>query len=179
MSTFICIASGPSLTRSDCEMAISSGHPIVAINSSWRLVPECQFVYAADFCWWERYHINITSCAERWTSSVNAALRFGLNLFPPSSETFNSGQRAIQLAAYLGAARVILLGYDCSVVNGTHWHGEHPDGLKNPDETSIERWHVEFGRLNEVLAGVEVINCSRQTSLTCFTTSPLERVLHA
>lgn len=169
VTTFICIASGPSLTRADCELAINSGYPIFAVNSSWRLVPECHYLFAADCAWWDQNHSSLNTRAARWTVSGRAKLRYGVNLFtPPDNGTYNSGQRAIQLAAHLSASRIILLGYDCSLANGRHWHGDHPAGLKNPDAGSVTRWQAEFQRLAESLCSVEVINCSRHTALTCF-----------
>lgn len=176
--TFICVASGPSLTADDCTLASDSGYPVIAVNSSWRVVPECQHIYAADFSWWEKYHSHVPTGAKRWTSSVSAAIRYGLNHFPhPDNESFNSGQRAILLAAYLGAERVILLGYDCALENGTHWHGEHSEGLKNPDAESIRRWQEEFQYLADSLQSVSIINSSRQTALSCFPRVTPEEVL--
>lgn len=76
-----------------------------------------------------------------------AHLRYSVNLFrAPDNDAFNSGQRAIQLAAHFGAERIILLGYDCSLENGTHWHGNHPDGLKNPDGDCVRYAAVCGGR---------------------------------
>ena len=180
MRTFICIASGPSLTPADCELVSRSGFPIVAVNSTWRAVPDCHYIYAADRSWWDKYHPTITTAAERWTCSMGAALKYGLNYFPhPDRASFNSGQRAIQLAARLGAMRVLLLGYDCSIENGRHWHGDHPGDLKNPDACSVERWHAEFSRVLPALPGLEVINCSRRSALSCFPFSTIEKALHA
>jgi len=169
MTTFICIASGPSLTRADCELAMNSGYPVIAVNSSWQLIPECHYLFAADCSWWDKYKGTLTTRAERWTVSGRAHLRYGVNLFsPPDSDSFNSGQRAIQLAVHLGAERIILLGYDCSLDSGTHWHGNHPEGLKNPRAESIRRWQGEFQRLADSLKSVSIINCSRHTALNCF-----------
>lgn len=120
----------------------------------------------------------LTTEAIRWTVSVRAKLRYGVNLFRPGdSDTFNSGQRAIQLAVHLGAKRILLLGYDCSLAFGTHWHGEHTDGLKNPDPASLERWHQEFGRLVAALPDTDIINCSRHSALTCFPRGNIEDIL--
>lgn len=178
MCTFICIASGPSLNDADCRLAMSSGHPVIAVNSSWQLIPECHYLFAADCGWWDRHHAALATDAQCWTVSGRAHLRYGINLFrPPDSDSFNSGQRAIQLAAHLGAERVILLGYDCSLDIGTHWHGNHPEGLKNPDGESIRRWQGEFERLAESLHSVSIINCSRHTALTCFPRARPEDVL--
>lgn len=178
--TFICIASGPSLTVNDCELASGSGYPIIAVNSSWKAVPDCQHIYAADFTWWDHYHDSLETSAELWTQSRRAHARFGVKLFSPSdSGPFNSGQRAIQLAAHLGAERVILLGYDCTLANGEHWHGRHPATMHNPVPREVGRWHSDFSSLAGALPGVEIINASRETALTCFKRLPLEAALYA
>ena len=178
--TFICIASGPSLAASDCALVSDSGYPIIAVNSSWRAVPNCQHIYAADFAWWDHYHDTLKTDAQLWTQSQRASLRFGVKLFrPEESGPFNSGQRAIQLAAHLGAKRIILLGYDCTVAKGAHWHGRHPATMHNPAPREVGRWHTDFSHLVDLLPGVEIINASRETTLTCFSRLPLEVALDA
>lgn len=92
---------------------------------------------------------------------------------------YNSGQLAIKLAAQLGAERVILLGYDCSLSSGIHWHGAHGDGLDNPDAAEVNRWHSDFASLRAELAGIEIINASRHTELTCFPISTPEITFNA
>ncbi len=177
METIICIASGPSLTEHDCELASSSGYAVISVNSSWSAIPKCQHIYAADCCWWEEYGAGITSEAARWCGDEFTARRFGINWLPSAIPgSFNSGQRAIELAIHLKASRVLLLGYDCSIRNGTHWHGNHAL-LSNPDKFSVARWQDEFSRLRAVADGVEIINCSRFTRLTCFPRQSLETAL--
>lgn len=179
-NTFICVASGPSLTESDCLLAQRSGLPIIAVNSSWVAVPACQHIYAADFSWWEKYHCDLPSGARCWTSSISATRCYGLNHFPhPDNESFNSGLRAIQLAIRLGARRVLLLGYDCCIDAGSHWHGDHPVELKNPNIASVARWHTEYSRLGANISDIEILNCSRRSALACFPLSTIETVLHA
>jgi len=88
----------------------------------------------------------------------------------------NSGAGAIALAAKAGARRVLLLGYDCQKTGGkAHWHGDHPEGLGNAG--SIHKWPAQFAQLKASMAGVEIINCSRATALTCFPRQPLEAAL--
>lgn len=43
----------------------------------------------------------------------------------------NSGVFAIRVARYLGARKIILLGFDG---HGSHYFGEHPSPLKNTTE---------------------------------------------
>lgn len=113
---------------------------------------------------------------------VGAATRSPLNdstwrgLRVSCQGSFNSGQRAIELAIYRGARRVLLVGYDCSIRDGAHWHGAHA-GLANPDAMSVARWHDEFRQLRDWAVGVEIINCSRRTRLRCFQRQSLEVAL--
>ena len=175
--TFACVASGPSLTMEDC-LKLSSVHiPTIAINNSWRAAPFCTVVYAADCCWWEACNNEITIPAERWCGDSFTANRFGINYFSSKIPgSFNSGQRAIELAIHMGASRVLLVGYDCSVRKGTHWHGRHAQ-LANPDSFSINRWQCEFEQLKARACGVEIINCSRSTRLRCFPKMKLETAI--
>ena len=178
--TFICIASGPSLTANDCAHASDSAYPVIAVNSSWRAIPDCQHIYAADFAWWDHYHDSLETSAELWSQSKRAHARFGVKLFTPSENgPFNSGQRAIQLAAHLGAEKVILLGYDCTLANGAHWHGRHPATMQNPVPREVIRWQTDFSSLVSLLPHVEIINASRHTTLTCFPRSTIEAALNA
>lgn len=178
-NTFICIGGGPSLTVSDCQRARACG-TVMTINSSWRAVPDCQYLYAADAGWWHRYDHEIPRGPECWTSSISAAQGYNLQYFPhPDNGPFNSGLRAIQLAINLGAARVLLLGYDCCVDEGTHWHGDHPSGLKNPDLNSTERWQAQYQRFAATVSGTEILNCSRRTALACFPLSTIENATDA
>ncbi len=82
--TYICVASGPSLTANDCAQASGSGYPVIAVNSSWRAVPDCRHIFAADFTWWDHYHDSLETSAELWTQSKRAHARFGVKLFTPS-----------------------------------------------------------------------------------------------
>ena len=178
--TFICIASGPSLNAEDCAQASGSGHPIIAVNSSWMAVPDCQHIFAGDYLWWVHNHDAVNSGAQWWTQSLRARDRFGICLFRPTdSGPFNSGQRAIQLAAHLGANRVVLLGYDCTLANGAHWHGSHPATMHNPVPREVGRWHTDFSSLVSELPNVEIVNASRHTALACFPRKTLEAALNA
>jgi len=59
----------------------------------------------------------------------------------------------------------------------THHFGDHPKRLSNC--VGINKWPSKFGPLADGLkrAGVEVLNCTSQTALTCFERAILEEVL--
>ncbi|OSK27555.1 hypothetical protein EAMG_05372 [Escherichia coli M056] len=177
MKTMACVASGPSLTPEDCLAVHQADIPIIAVNNSWLAAPYCSAIYAADCCWWESCHNVLPPSAERWCGDAFTARRFGIRCFSSALPgPFNSGQRAVELAIHFGASRILLLGYDCSLRYGTHWHGKHRF-LANPDKFSVASWHDEFSRLKAVSEGVRIINCSRYTQLNCFPRQTLEMAL--
>jgi hypothetical protein len=88
----------------------------------------------------------------------------------------NSGAGAIALAIAKGARRVLLLGYDMQYTGGLrHWHGDHPAKLGNAGK--IAEWPAFFERLRRDHPDIEIINCSRETALTCFPRMPLSMVI--
>lgn len=88
----------------------------------------------------------------------------------------NSGAGAIALAAHFGATRIILLGYDCQKTEGkAHWHGDHPRGLGNAG--SVAKWPAQFQKLAQDYRGLDIVNATRHTALTCFPLVQLEYAL--
>lgn len=173
----VCIASGPSLTAEDCDLVLESGLPTIAVNCSWEIANFAHVIYAGDPQWWVAHHDSINVSANKWSCSASTCDRYrDVNLFKVGNQAhiigWNSGMRAIELAKYFGASKVILLGYDCSVKNGIHWHGPHIK-TNNPNEAICLKWQKQFARIKKEI-GVPVINCSRYTELTCFEKSTLE-----
>jgi hypothetical protein len=82
--------------------------------------------------------------------------------------------------AYLwGAQTIILMGLDCSKApdGKDHWFGQH--GPELTQRQPYDLWQAKFPRLAQDLKddGVRVINCSRQTALTCFERMTLEEAI--
>lgn len=171
-TTYVCIASGPSLTAADCDLVRQSGLPTIAVNNSWQLAPWCDHLYAGDLAWWDANRDELPVGPKRWSCTRQAVAKHGLNWHEAYGE-YNSGLRAIELAFKLGAERVLLLGYDCTVAAGTHWHGAHTL-TKNPDETLCRKWQAQHGRLSR---RDRVINCSRETALSAYRLGYLEKEL--
>lgn len=88
----------------------------------------------------------------------------------------NSGFQAINLAYLTGAARIVLLGYDMKgSVQQMHWFGDHP--LKTSPGV-LNLFITGFNKLAKHRpAGLDIINCSADTALTCFARESLESVL--
>jgi hypothetical protein len=172
VNTWVCIASGPSLNAHDCELVRAAGLPTIAVNNSWQLAPWCDHLYAGDLAWWDSYGSEAPTTCQRWSCTRQAVAKHGLNWHEKYGE-YNSGIRAIELAFKLGAERVLLLGYDCTVTNGTHWHGDHPS-TKNPDEALCRKWNKQHARLARK---ADVVNCSRETALSAYRLGMLEKEL--
>lgn len=91
----------------------------------------------------------------------------------------NSGYQAVGIAVLAGARRIVLLGYDMKPGprGEEHWFGKHPRGLNSPT-AHLPIMRGNFSKLAPALEqkGIEVINCSTDTALTCFKRLPIESV---
>lgn len=178
--TVACVASGPSLTREDCEAVRGAGLSTIVVNSSWTLVPWADVLFAMDAGWW-RDHLAAVErgfAGERWGYVRFPGVRATKGELYPRGWG-NSGSFAISLAVVAGAARIVLLGYDCQFApdGRKHWHDDHPPHLGNAK--SVGRWPYQFELVAKYATdrGVRVVNCSRATALTCFERGSLEKQL--
>ena len=150
-------------------------------------------LYACDATWWNEYagvphfeglKYTQDDCAlvyptVTYIRSVNKpGLSFNRSIIHQGA---NGGYQAINLAVHFGVNRIILLGYDMQEGpdGQKHHHGDHPKGMTNPDKGNYGRWIDAFGTMEPDLnrAGVEVINCTLDSALTCFPMAKLEEVL--
>lgn len=173
--TVVCIASGPSLTAEDCEAVRAAGHPTIVTNTTFRRAPWAGILFGHDSRWW-RAHLDEVK-ASGFAGRLLTASPIGSNLGIETTHHSgwlrpypNSGAAAIGIGIASGAARVVLLGFDCGFAAGgkRHWHADHPAGMSNCQ--SIAAWPKFFKNVakDAERAGVEVLNASRETALTCF-----------
>lgn len=160
---------------------------MIAINCAYQKAPWADVLYFADLRWWTQYggaverafKGELWSIAERLEGVVNWIMGVdepGLSTKPGRINTGkNSGYQAVGLAHQWGAAKIVLLGYDMQRgPNGeAHFHGNHPEPL--PNLGNLPEWARLFVQLGADLrrAGVEVINASRRTAITCFEKMPI------
>jgi hypothetical protein len=171
------LGSGPSLTAEDIEAVKSTGLPTIAVNSTWRAAPFCSVIYAGDKKWWSAHIKEIDVPAKRVTFSGAAARLYGLKHHRRKLVNgYNSGMLAIDYALQKKASRVILLGYDCSIVNGIHHHGPH-EQTHNPTAKRCDIWRLQFKYIADLHKGADVVNCSRYTELKAFPVDTLENVI--
>lgn len=184
------IASGPSLTKEDCEYARMKSDRVIVVNESWRMCPDADVLYAADQEWWEtrsphrsqfrgeRWSINLAK-SEKLEGVILAPGTFDsrFNMEGPIATGMNSGYQSLQLAIRRGCRKIVLLGFDMGRQGqAVHWHGDHGGYLKNPSDTLLTHC-AAIMKANAPLMlekGVEVLNASRWSALDCFPVVSLE-----
>lgn len=131
---------------------------------------------------------------ERWTQDKQGgpacAKRWGLRLVRSEQgnevsfdadyicQGWNSGFQGLNLAVLFGCQRIVLLGFDMRPAKGKHhFNGNHPGKLNRASPYALFRAAFEAAAPQLDAAGIEVINCSRQTALKCFERRAIEEVL--
>lgn len=189
--TVAILASGPSMSPA---VAAAVAHlPRIAVNTTCRLAPDADVIYAADAQWWDAHPSAVELPGVKVSIEVSPGHRIkplpdavrvlrntGRRGFDPDPSALrthgNSGAQAVQIAVHARAGRVLLCGFD---MRGGHWHGQHPKGLANPSEPVLARFIESFRDLARALAptGVSVINCTPGSALDCFPCEPLADAL--
>jgi len=89
----------------------------------------------------------------------------------------NSGAAAISLASHLGAKKIILLGFDMNASSGvSHFHSQYNQKRLPPFEKHL----FGFPQIAEDAKrlGIEIINCSIESSIDVFEKRNLEEVIN-
>ena len=194
-ATVVILASGQSLTTQDCGQVHAwrldgENKRVIAINTTFRMAPWADVLYACDATWWNLYidEVRSTFHGQFWTQDARAHRDLGVRMIASQMlpglgkrpgvihQGGNGGYQAINLAYHSGAAKIILLGFD---MHGTHWHGKYDNGLPNASRQLFGTWIANFDQLAVDLAkeGVLVKNCTRDTRLTCFEKADLSAQL--
>jgi len=168
-----------------------SGFATIAINTTARLAPWASMLYAADSFWIVKHEkemanfdgLKVTCSAENhhgWLALRNTG-KAGFDNDTGSVRTGgNSGYQALHLAVHAHAGRVLLCGFDMrSVGHEVHWHGRHPEPLRNAGDGIFTRWIKHFEDIAEIahVRGVQILNCTPGSALHAFPFMNLEDAL--
>lgn len=193
--TCVIVASGPSAKDQPLALLKEVAVKTIAINSSIRLVPDADVLFACDHAWWKKYIAELSEyqglmlttdtryVTREWGVKQVRCDRFSDRLRMEAYNLVgwggNSGFQALNLALQFGVSRIILVGYDLNLDRGTHWHGDHPVGMSNPKQRNVDRWRkaIDNAAPDIERLGVEVINTSVDSALKAYKKMPFEEAL--
>lgn len=190
-ATAFCLAGGPSLRGADLETL--RGRHVIAVNSSCHIAPWAEILFFTDNSWFEQHEAivagwpgEVVTCSRaakvKWPDRVKRIHAETRADFPPPGSPIirqgrSSGHTAVALAIALGAARVVLLGYDMRIVEGrSHHHDDYRcrDGAVYSGEfiPGFDGWAETAARI-----GAEILNATPGSALTQFPMIGIEAVL--
>jgi hypothetical protein len=158
--------------------------------------PWADILYAADARWWQFYQPAFTGMRVSGEKVPDVKLPTGEMVGVPTQQLEmlttgrapmprepgqvvhgnHSGFQALGLALSLGAARVLLLGYDCGVNFGRR--GAHKNREKQfCRESPYDKWTEPYNQVPGRWPNVEVINCAPESNLRIFPKQELREIL--
>lgn len=199
--TVAILGGGPSLTREQAEYCRGKCKTI-GINRAYRddMAPWIDWLHAYDEEFWLNHPAAVKWPGLKTTGQSPSGIVGGddiilIKMAPkytakpfddpmrPVHAGRDSGYQAIQLAALVGAARVLLLGFDAHSVgrHGKHnWHeGYEYLGQRKPCDFEMHLGLHEDLEVIMRVRGVWVINCTPGSAITAYSMMPLEQALRA
>lgn len=191
------IGGGPSFNSVDKSLLDNKN--IICINTAYKAFPNATALYWCDESWVAKHYDEVTNhpCKLRFTARHSADGYIQKNLLATGNATVlkrtgdfgidtdinnvkgnNSGAHVINFMANLKVKRMILLGYDMTMIKGqSHWHGGHGLPMSNQiyDDLFIPSINSMASGLKNLK--IDVVNCSEGSALTCFRKDKLENYL--
>jgi hypothetical protein len=130
--TVAVLASGPSLTPAIAGRLRKEADRVIAVNAAHRLAPWADALVALDGNWPAEYRtfegMRITGVADDDLNALYIGPRFETIRLAEGHtiEVANSGLTAVRLAAQMGAATIILAGFDWPAREG-HFYDDSPE----------------------------------------------------
>lgn len=185
--TCVILGGGPSLKGFDAAPFRGRFRVIGVNEAGLSMAPWADVLYWADHRWLAWNHGRLGEhtgtykiCRHRpkietgFDVKVLPHSKAALSDGPTRLSGFCSGGACINLAYLFGATRIVLLGFD---MGGGQWHDRH---LKPTDQN---RYRTRFIPTIEKMAGplraagVEVLNATPGSALTCFPMTTLEEIM--
>jgi len=184
------LGGGPSLA--DVDLSLLHGQRVIGVNQAFKLGPWVDVLYFGDCDWYHRYGmpeirqyagLKISSCSIipqfgwKHVHRVRRTKPYGIEYEHRDAVAWNnnSGASAINVAYWLGAERVVLVGFDMHKQDGRkNWHDDYRGERHNPD--LFDRHLKGFPAIAEDAEkiGLEIINATPHSAITVFPYQPLE-----
>lgn len=189
--TVVILGGGPSLTQEDADIARMSDCRRIATNNAFMLDPWADVLCWGDIRWFYENRDRIRDgysgplkitwheISNRRGHAIQTLKqdRGGFSMSPDTIGGNSTGCSAVNLAYLFGASRILLLGFDMTAARGNNWHELH---TRHASEARFRTLFIpELERAAAILKqrGVEVINCTPNSALTCFPIQSLSEVL--
>lgn len=137
--------------------------------------------------WWDMYYSDIRHYrCSKWTWDETTAKRYGINHIKGkwadglSTDPWcihyhhGSGPQMVNLALHYGVKTMVLLGWDMRYPprGNRHYFGEYPKELQHWPKTGPNGEFTGLIKEMETIKptdyGIEIINCTPESALTCF-----------
>lgn len=179
--TVFVLGNGPSLRAADLRQANPA--TTIAVNAAAELMPEAFVLFARDASWcFDNERLIRTWAGLRVTTSLLAARHLPMHYvtmerrddFPPVGAAgirygCSSGHAAVALAIAMGAARIVLHGFDGRCVDGrSHWHDHYTEA--RADFLYQARFNPGWKGWAKAAAdrGCEILNATPGSAITEF-----------
>lgn len=191
-STVFIIGGGPSITNVDLSLLHSQR--CIGVNQAYKFGPWVDVCYFGDCGWYGQNlplirsfgGLKLTSCtrcpSKGWkhVHRIRRSKMYGLETERRDSIAWNncSGASAINIAFWLGAKRIVLLGFDMRLDRGKkNYHNDYQGSVNNPD---IFKKHMRgFPQIarDALTVGIEILNATPNSAITNFPSVRLEEVV--
>ena len=184
--TCVVAATGPGLSQEIAEQCarLPSWVPVIAVNDAYRRIPSAEILFTGDRLW-IAYHRDCPGFRGwKWASDsrgdprmIELAEKHGYRIIRVIEKPgfsyeidrvhsgLNSGFQAVNMAILLGAARILLVGFD---MRGDHFFGKHAF-RSHGDRSNFAAFIAHFRHAaKELPPTVEIVNCTPNSDLDCF-----------
>jgi hypothetical protein len=160
----VLIAPGESLTQEQCDTVRGAGVTI-AVGDAYKLAPWCDAIAATDRAWWSARPDAMAMPCKKFSPCKIEGIEQVTNEFVGTQSS--SGVLGLWVAKMLGAAKVLMIGFDN---RGTHFFGAHVGKLKNTPPHRFKTFEHQFVHLRNhfKIVKIAVRNATPGTALQAF-----------
>jgi hypothetical protein len=190
--TVFVLASGPSLTQESADRV--RGRLSIVINSSCMIAPFADVLFFTDNSWfeprkdivanWPGMVVTMSRHAKRdMPDKIKRIAEQMRPDFPPLGSDHiragrTSGHRAVSLAVAMGAATIVLLGFDMRMVNGKEHHHTEYTEPRDLDQYAHDFVPAFNGwKADALKVGVEILNATPLSAVHEFSMVSLDEAL--
>ncbi len=187
----VVIGTGPSLTNEQLKKV--SHLRRFGANRAFEF--DIDVVHGCNYQFWDYYWPRVKDYkCQKWTTRPELEGKYeGLNYieerWEPGLSTdknyicahHGTGPQVLNLALHYGCEKIILIGWDMRYLERRHYFGEYPSALQHWPRTGPRGEFTGLIKEMETIRpedyGIEIINCTPGSAMTCFHTMELDDCL--